>query len=621
MRNPQRIGTAVLLALIAVTVIGLVQTGGSVRGPSVPDTTARGAPSSSPPVDLSPLVTARRMAPLAATEEERMLAQQALRVADEEVDLAFAEALRQAAEHPPAPTAETRGIQQRLENAQRLLQRDQAQVARLTSDVARATGDGKAALAVELELAKVQVELDRDEVDDAGQDLIRAGGDPQARIQRMVQEHEASEHGTAAPAQAPAPGGSPGPSGLLREVRLWWALHQEHRLLEDARHAAEAAVAKLSLEHQGLEGKIDAALAASPELERRTGGAGASGPASTPGDRGGDSAALVSSIRRLSSDKKALTAFDKKIGKQKELAGIYAGWNSLMAARQRATLHDALIGVLLILLVALIALFIDSRLETIVAKVALERRRVQQLHTVTRVVVRGAGAVLVLLVGFGPPGQLATFLGLAGAGLTVALKDFIVGFIGWFALMGRNGIRLGDWVEINGVSGEVVELGPFHTVLLETGNWAASGHPTGRRVTFVNSFAIEGHYFNFSTSGQWLWDEVHVPLPPGQDPYPIVEALSAIVAKATETNARLAEQEWERVAPSKELRGFSAAPAVTIRPTTLGLELVARYITRANERHLVRSRLYQAIVELIGRKSPAHPPPTLGAPQRATDVG
>ena len=134
----------------------------------------------------------------------------------------------------------------------------------------------------------------------------------------------------------------------------------------------------------------------------------------------------------------------------------------------------------------------------------MDRRQVATLRTVTRP-------------------QVGTILGLAGAGLTVALKDFIVGFLGWFVLMGKNGIRLGDWVEINGVTGEVVELGMFRTVLLEIGNWTDSGHPTGRRVTFTNSFAIEGHYFNFSTSGQWLWDELQVILPSGQDPYPIVD--------------------------------------------------------------------------------------------------
>ena len=110
--------------------------------------------------------------------------------------------------------------------------------------------------------------------------------------------------------------------------------------------------------------------------------------------------------------------------------------------------------------------------------------------------------------------------GLAGAGLTVSLKDFIVAFIGRFVLMGKNGIRVGDWVGINGVTGEVVELGLFHTVLLETGNWTESGHPTGRRMRFTNGYAVEGHYFNFSTSGQWLWDVLTVVLPRGQNLHP-----------------------------------------------------------------------------------------------------
>src|SRR5260370_42600721 len=107
-----------------------------------------------------------------------------------------------------------------------------------------------------------------------------------------------------------------------------------------------------------------------------------------------------------------------------------------------------------------------------------------RVGTIARVAVEVCAVVFILLVIFGPPSQLGTILGLAGGGLTVALKDFIVGFLGWFVLMGKNGVRLGDWVEINGVTGEVVELGMFHTVLLETGNWTDSGHPTGRRVTF-----------------------------------------------------------------------------------------------------------------------------------------
>jgi small-conductance mechanosensitive channel len=185
--------------------------------------------------------------------------------------------------------------------------------------------------------------------------------------------------------------------------------------------------------------------------------------------------------------------------------------------------------------------------------------------------------------------------------------------------MGKNGIRLGDWVEINGVTGEVVELGMLHTVLLETGNWTDSGHPTGRRVTFTNSFAIEGHYFNFSTSGQWLWDELQVVLPPGQDPYPLIDALQKKVVEATANAAKQAEQEWKNAASSRNMKALSAAPAINVKPVVGGVEIAVRYITRANERYQLRAKLYQAAVDLLGGKNVHLPPPPESAPARSSD--
>jgi small-conductance mechanosensitive channel len=155
--------------------------------------------------------------------------------------------------------------------------------------------------------------------------------------------------------------------------------------------------------------------------------------------------------------------------------------------------------------------------------------------------------------------------------------------------MGKNGMRLGDWVEINGVTGEVVEIGPFHTVLLETGNWNDSGHPTGRRVTFMNSFAVEGHYFNFSTTGQWLWDELQVVLPTGQDPYPLLDAIHKKVIEATQANSQQAENEWREASSSRDMTGISAAPAMSVKPVVGGIEVGVRYITRANERYQLRA--------------------------------
>jgi small-conductance mechanosensitive channel len=310
-----------------------------------------------------------------------------------------------------------------------------------------------------------------------------------------------------------------------------------------------------------------------------------------------------------------MSALDKRIDDQKQLAENYGSWIAAVAGKQRTVVHDALKGAVIILGILLIGLFFEDWMERLLVRTALDRRQVETLRTVTRVSVQVLAVLLILLVIFGPPSQLGTFLGLAGAGLTVALKDFIVGFIGWLVLMGKNGIRLGDWVEINGVTGEVVELGMFHTVLLETGNWTDSGHPTGRRVTFTNSFAIEGHYFNFSTSGQWLWDELQIVLPAGRDPYPIVDAIQKKVLEATAETAKQAEKEWQSAASTKDMRSLSAAPAINVKPVVGGVEIAVRYITRANERYLLRAKLNQAAVDLIGQEfiAPASAPAAASA--------
>jgi len=139
-------------------------------------------------------------------------------------------------------------------------------------------------------------------------------------------------------------------------------------------------------------------------------------------------------------------------------------------------------------------------------------------------------------------------------------------------------------------------------VLLETGSWSDSGHPTGRRVAFVNSFAMEGHYFNFTTSGQWMWDELTLLIPPGQEPYPVIEGIQKLVESTTAANAKQAEQEWQKATTRYRVQAFSAAPGLQVVPTNNGIEIHVRYITRPFERHETRTSLYQSVMELMHGK-------------------
>ncbi len=538
-------------------------------------------------VDLSLMRTAQELSRLSVSPEEQELAKEALRLADHDTDVAFAAALRDAADHPIVPNPQQREIQARLQRAQKLVESDKKEIARLTPLVEKAEGDKKDELELALQIARAEEELDQEEVNDAGQELIRAGGDPQARIQRMVDEHEAAGHSAGQTGAAtPPPLFTKGLAGRIQEYER---LGQRSSRIVAAQSEAHASATALVKRHEALERLDKTDRANSPELVLDD---GFSGPAS-------QSPALLESARRMAARQKQMASLNKRILDENQLAGVYGRWNEIVLGNQRGALHRMLLDVLWILLTVLAVVFLGRWGERFFARLTPDRRRLLTMRTVTRAAAQSLGVCVVLLLIFGPPEQLATVLGLAGAGLTVALKDFISGFLGWFVLMGKNGIRVGDWVEIRGVGGEVVEIGIFHTVLLETGNWTDSGHPTGRRVTFVNSFAVEGHYFNFSTSGQWLWDELRLTVPPGHDPHPIVEAIQKKVAEDTAEDAHRAEQEWQRVAQTHGMSAFSAEPAISLRPGPAGIDIVVRYITSANQRHQVRSKLYRDAVSLL----------------------
>jgi small-conductance mechanosensitive channel len=230
------------------------------------------------------------------------------------------------------------------------------------------------------------------------------------------------------------------------------------------------------------------------------------------------------------------------------------------------------------------------------------------------------GLVLIVLTIFGVPQQMSTILGLATAGLTVVFQDFILAFCGWFVLMGPNGVRVRDWVEIDGVGGEVVQLGLFRTWLLETGNWTANGHPTGRRVSFLNGYAIRGKYFNFSTVGQWMWDEIKVTVPPGMDFHFLLKGIYEATVKATEADAKMAETEWKRVTHEEGAPQFSAMPSVNLRPAGAGLDIVIRYITRAGVRVETRNHLFAMIVELMQGVSKDDRKDALPSPMEAGSI-
>jgi hypothetical protein len=579
-------GRRTIIALLALTFIGLLIAGFETQGgdQSLEYNAPPALPNTSGLVDQKPLQTARALAAQAATLPEQQFADEAVRLADHEVDQAFATALRLATADAANDTNALKGkalaISQHIRVAEQRIREDQQQVDDLTAALQKAVDKDDAQQ--DLDLAKAQLALDNDELSDLHQDLIRAGGDKHARIQQALDEHEAvlkQSESVTRNAQIAALESPEGLSTLSGKFRARASLSDRHRQLLQARADALGDAAVLSRQHDDLEKKIELDAASMPS--------------------GATRAATLEHVHAVADERRTLADFNSRVEDELNLAADYQSWDNLVVAQRRTVIHRIIRVFSAILIILIIVFVTGSMIRRFFERKGADIRRLHHLRLIVELAIQVCGVLLVLLIIFGPPQQFGTILGLATAGLTVVLKDFIVAFIGWFVLMGKNGMRIGDWVEINGVSGEVVEISLFRTVLLETGNWADAGQPTGRRVSFMNGYAIEGQYFNFSTAGQWLWDDLRVTVPAVEDAYAKVDEIRVVVERATQADAQSAEEEWRKATRSYGVTNFSAASSIDLRPVPEGIQVIVRYITRAPQRYDMRTRLYQDVINIL----------------------
>src|SRR5438034_934265 len=231
MKTTKQVATITLIILLGLIAYGLFRTGRSLTASQMGGESAQALHGSA--IDQTPLYSARQLAQMPTSADELPLAQEALRLGDREMDLAFAAGVREAQEHPATLSVEAKESQTRLQDAENALDRDNARVAQLTEKLAKATGARADSLDAQLQQAKVQGQLDQDEVDNAKQELVLAGGDAQGRIEELMKEHEAASK--IADSTTVNTAILPDVHGLVHHYLQWSQLHDKTLELRQAR--------------------------------------------------------------------------------------------------------------------------------------------------------------------------------------------------------------------------------------------------------------------------------------------------------------------------------------------------------------------------------------------------
>jgi small-conductance mechanosensitive channel len=204
-------------------------------------------------------------------------------------------------------------------------------------------------------------------------------------------------------------------------------------------------------------------------------------------------------------------------------------------------------------------------------------------------------------------GSLATFAGLITAGLAVAMQSVLVSIVGYFFLIGKYGVRVGDRVQIGSVTGEIIEMGLVRMHLMEL-----SGQPamsaTGRVVAFANSiiFQASGGLFKQIPGVNLAWHEITLSLPSGADYAALKDKLLDAVTRVIDVYREdIARQTLE----IQKAAGSSAAsdpqPHVQLRFSAEGVQAIVRYPVQLTHAAEIDERVSKELLNVVSSEAAA----------------
>jgi len=198
-------------------------------------------------------------------------------------------------------------------------------------------------------------------------------------------------------------------------------------------------------------------------------------------------------------------------------------------------------------------------------------------------------------------GDLATFFGLAAAGIAVALADVLKNIAGWIYVVVRRPYRVDDRIEIGEVAGDVIDIRIQRTTLLEIGNWVDADQSTGRIVHVPNGYVFTRQVFNFTEGFGYIWHEIPMLVTFESEP----DVAEAILLRALEeVGGHTPEQAEERIraaARAYKIRYTHLTPTVYLTVKPGGILLTGRLLVEARRRRSVDQQVWRRVLaELRG---------------------
>ncbi len=218
-------------------------------------------------------------------------------------------------------------------------------------------------------------------------------------------------------------------------------------------------------------------------------------------------------------------------------------------------------------------------------------------------------ATIVAVVGlvqiwFGGGGGLTTYLGILSAGIAIALASVLENLAGWVFIVTRRPFRVGDRVEVEGRSGDVVDIRAFRFSMLEIGNWVDADQSTGRLVHVPNGKVFSTPVANYTEGFPYIWDELSVMVTFESD----WKAAERIVVASLKDHApdSTDPQIVNSIREAGEqylIRYQHLTPTTYVSVKDSGVMISGRYLVGVRTRRSVKDALWRSILEALAEEA------------------
>lgn len=193
-------------------------------------------------------------------------------------------------------------------------------------------------------------------------------------------------------------------------------------------------------------------------------------------------------------------------------------------------------------------------------------------------------------------GSIATFLGLLSAGIAIALKDPLVNIVAWIFIVIRKPFETGDRIEIDGLSGDVIDVRIFQFTVMEIGNWVDADQSTGRIVHIPNGKIFTDFQANYSTGFDYIWNEVGVLVTFESDWKKAKEILSKIVTEHAEHLTSDVQRKIKETSRKFMIFYNVLTPIVYTSVKDSGVMLTMRYLCDVRKRRTSEQEIWENVL-------------------------